>query len=104
MPQATRGEVWIADLGMIGKVWPVSVLSVAFNETERALITCVPRTTSLRGTRFEIRHPARHLPEGGFECQQLITISNVKLERRLGPVDPATPAHVEQAVRAWLSL
>jgi mRNA interferase MazF len=104
MPQATRGDVWIADLGMIGKVRPVLVLSVAFNETERALITCVPRTTSLRGTRFEIPHPARHMPEGGFECQQLITISVAKLERHLGPVDPGTLAQVERAVRAWLSL
>jgi len=49
-----RGEVWLFDLGMAEKVRPALVISVAFEDADRALVTIVPHTTSLRGSRFEI--------------------------------------------------
>jgi mRNA interferase MazF len=49
-----RGEVWIVDLGVAAKVRPALVLSVPPSDTERALVTMVPHTTSLRGSRFEV--------------------------------------------------
>jgi hypothetical protein len=30
MPKARRGEIWIADLGMVAKVRPVLILSVEY--------------------------------------------------------------------------
>ena len=33
---------------------PALVISVAFGDTDRALVTIVPHTTSLRGSQFEI--------------------------------------------------
>jgi mRNA interferase MazF len=52
-----RGEVWLWDLGMIEKVRPALVMSVSYGDLDRALITVVPHTTSLRGSEFEITVP-----------------------------------------------
>lgn len=104
MPKAKRGEIWIADLGMVAKVRPVLVLSVAYQDDERAVVTCVLRTTSVRGTRFEVRHEPHGMPVGAFDAQGVTTIPDVKLERRLGSIDPKTLSEVEQAVRSWLAL
>ena len=30
MPPARRGEIWLVDLGMVQKTWPVVILSVSF--------------------------------------------------------------------------
>ncbi len=48
--QPTRGEVWIFDLGMTAKTRPVLVVSVAFGDVDRAIVTVVPPTTELRGS------------------------------------------------------
>jgi len=45
-----RGEVWLVDLGMVAKVWPALIISVPTNDVDRALVTIVPHTTSVRGT------------------------------------------------------
>jgi len=50
VPRAKRGEIWMADLGLAAKVRPVLVLSVAYEGQERAIVSYVIRTTSLRGT------------------------------------------------------
>ncbi len=44
-----RGEIWQADLGYTGKVRPVLVLSIDYKDEERAIVTYVPRTTSVWG-------------------------------------------------------
>jgi mRNA interferase MazF len=49
-----RGEVWLFDLGMAEKVRPVLVISVAFDDIDRAIVTVVPHTTSLRGSKHEV--------------------------------------------------
>ena len=104
MPKAKRGEIWMADLGMVAKVRPVLILSVEYRDEERAVVTYVLRTTSVRGTQYEVLHPARNMPAGAFDAQGIASIPDVKLERRLGVVDTATLAKVEDAVRAWLAL
>ena len=54
MPRAKRGEIWMADLGLAAKVRPVLVLSVDYRDEERAIVSYVIRTTSLRGTQYEV--------------------------------------------------
>ena len=49
---AKRGEVWLVDLGYAAKARPCLVFSIAAEDTDRALTTVVPHTTSVRGTRF----------------------------------------------------
>jgi len=104
MPEARRGEPWMADLGFVAKVRPVLILSVEYRDEERAVVTYVLRTTSLRGTQYEVPHMSRGMPEGAFDAQGIASIPDVKLERRLGVVDAATLAKVEAAVRSWLAL
>ena len=55
----TRGEIGLADLGYVGKVRPVLILSVEPGDQDRALVTYVIRTTSMRGTDYEVPHSAR---------------------------------------------
>lgn len=55
-PEVRRGDIWLVDLGLAQKTRPAVILSVACLDHERALITYVPRTTSLRQTRFEVAH------------------------------------------------
>ncbi len=104
MSQAQRGEIWLVDLGMVAKTRPVLVLSVAYDDRERAIVTFVPRTTALRGTRFEVSHAARGFDAGGFDAQGIAGVPSVQLIRRLGTIDGATLAKVETAVKAWLAL
>src|SRR5437667_8630527 len=68
-----RGEVWLFDCGMVAKVRPVLVLSVPFTDTDRALATVVFHTTTLRGSRFEVKIQVPFLKEGAFAAQSSAT-------------------------------
>jgi mRNA interferase MazF len=105
MPRANRGEVWIADLGMLAKIRPCLVFSIPTDPQDRVLATVVSHTTSVQGTRFEVTVQARFLQGPGvFDAQQISTIPQVKLLRKLGDLPPDQFALVEQAVRHWLAL
>ncbi len=99
-----RGEVWLVDLGLAAKVRPALVLSVPIEEIDRVLVTLVPHTTSLRGTRFEVPLPIRFLRPGGFDAQSLVTVPTVRLVRRLGQLNEQQLVAVEARVSAWLGL
>jgi len=105
MPTPDRGSVWITDLGMAAKIRPCLVLSVPPTLQDRALVTLVPHTTSARGTRFEIAIPLRFLRQQGvFDAQQIVTVPQVKLIRRLGNLQVSELKSVEDVVRHWLAL
>jgi len=84
-----RGEVWLVDLGLAAKIRPCLVLGVPSADEDRALVTVVPHTTSLRGTRYEISIPAHFLRSGGFDVQGIITVPTVRLMRPLGTLSAA---------------
>ena len=46
MSKAQRDEVWLVDLGMVAKVRPALVLSIALEDQDRALVALVAHTTS----------------------------------------------------------
>jgi mRNA interferase MazF len=105
MPRADRGSVWIADLGLAAKVRPCLVLSVPTDPQDRVLVTLVPHTTSVQGTRFEVAVQAKFLHGGGvFDAQPVVTIPQVKLVKKLGDMPSDQLAQVEEAVRRWLAL
>lgn len=104
MPKARRGELWTADLGLAAKVRPVLVLSVDYRENERAVVTYVSRTTSVRETPYELPHAIAGMPRGAFDAQGIGTVPDVKLLRRLGVVENRTLDRVESCVRKWLAL
>ena len=100
----TRSDVWLIDLGMVAKVRPCVVLSIPAAESDRALTTVVPHTTSTRSSRFEVPSDVRFLKSGAFDAQNIITIPTVKLGRRLGTLPHEQMAAVDAAVRNWLGL
>ena len=100
-----RGEIWMADMGALGKVRPVLVLSIPHNGEERAIFSFVPRTTSVwdRG-RFDVPHTARGMKDGAFAVQLVGSLPKVKLMRKLGSVSGEKLAEVETALKLWLGL
>ena len=104
LPRIRRGELWLVDLGYLGKVRPVLVLSVPFLDHERTLCIVVPHTTSLVGTRFEVvvEHPV--LKAGALDVQQTAAVQAVKFVRRLGARNAAQMGVVEQALAQVLGL
>jgi len=101
---ARRGEVWLVDLGLAGKVRPALVVSIGYLDHERALVTVVPHTTALRGTRFEVRVNMHGISDGAFDAQGVRPIPPTVLIRRLAVLPGAELHRVEAAVRHWLQL
>lgn len=100
----SRGEVWEVDLGMAAKVRPALILNTPFTDADRSLLTVVPHTQALRGSRFEVSVPAPFLKPGAFLVQNPVTIPAVKAGRLLGRLSPQQLALVEAGVRDWLGL
>jgi mRNA interferase MazF len=94
----------MVDLGLAAKVRPAVVLSIPADDVERALVTIVPHTTSLRRTRFEAEVPVPFLHAGAFDTQSLVTIPHAKLIRMLGKLSASQLAVVERATATWLGL
>jgi len=99
-----RGEVWLVDLGYVAKTRPALVVSVPAQDAGRALVLLVPHTTSLRGTRFEVASHERFLKAGAFDAQNLVTVSEAKLLRRLGSLTKNDFEDVMNAVMTWLGM
>lgn len=91
------------DLGLAAKTRPCLVLSVPATEvTDRALVTLIPHTTSLRGSRFEVSLAIPFLQVGAFDAQNLVTVPVVKLIRRLGVLSDNQRDTVVDVVSRWL--
>jgi len=99
-----RGEVWLVDLGLVAKVRPCLMLSNAPDDSDRALVTLVPHTTSLRGSRYEVTLRVPFLRPGGFDSQGIVTVPLAKLLRPLGKLTSTQLAEVESRVCLWLGL
>ncbi len=99
-----RGEVWLFDLGMAAKVRPALVVSVDYGDLDRALITVVPHTTSLRGSRFEVAVRVPFLQPGAFLAQGIVTQPSMHAIRKLGTLKPDQFTKVLFVVAQWLGL
>ncbi len=99
-----RGEVWLVDLGLAQKVRPAVVLNVSYSDEDRALISVVSHTTTLRHSEFEIVVSVPFLKAGAFIVQSITTIPTKWALRRLGQLTPETLAPIEDGVRRWLGL
>jgi len=97
-----RCEVWLFDLGMVEKVRPGLVVSIGYGDLDRALITIVPHTTSLRGSQFEIGIDVPFLKPGAFLVQNISTYPNVRAIRKLGALRKEQFDIVFAGVLRWL--
>jgi mRNA interferase MazF len=97
-----RGEVWLFDLGMVEKVRPVLIVSAGFGDLDRALVTVVPHTTSLRGSQFEVVVPLPFLKPGAFLVQNVATYPTVRAIRRLGVLKKEQIEIVGAGLLQWL--
>ena len=104
MPNPSRADIWLVDLGYAAKVRPCLVVSIPALDQDRALVTLVPHTTSPRGSRFEVTTNVKFLRRGVFDVQNLITIPHAKLIRKLGILLPDEVSAVEDILRFWLDL
>ena len=89
---------------MVAKVRPCLVVSIPTRVQDRALVTVVTHTTSVRGSRFEIPIRAKFLETGAFDAQSLVTVSEARFLRKLGDLQPGQLSEVEDVVRQWLKL
>ena len=94
----------MVDLGLAAKVRPAVAISIPAGDTDRALVTVVPHTTSPRGSRFEAAMSVPFLRAGVFDAQSLVTIPRAKLVRLLGKLSTVQLTVVERAVCLWLGL
>jgi mRNA interferase MazF len=92
------------DLGMAAKIRPALVVSVPPADEDRALVTVVPHTTSVRRSRFEAPSSVRFLKAGAFDIQGILSIPLAKLMRSLGVLPPEQMATVERILIRWLGL
>lgn len=99
-----RGEIWLADLGYVGKVRPVLILSVEPGDDDRALVTYVIRTTSVRGTAYEVPHAARGMKPGVLDAQGIGTTDRSHFLGKLGFLEEGIMRQVENKIRVWLGL
>lgn len=104
MRYPTRGEVWLIDLGLTAKVRPCIVISARIGDADRALLTLVPHTTSVRSTAFEASVRTNFLKPGAFDVQGLVTVPVSRTVRLLGTLTGAQLRPIEEAVCRWLEL
>src|SRR5439155_22493553 len=93
---------WLFDLGMEGKVRPALIVSVAYGNLDRALVTIVPHTTSLRGSQYEIAVDVPFLKRGAFLVQNVATYPNVRAIRKLGALKKSQFDPVFSGLLRWL--
>jgi mRNA interferase MazF len=89
---------------MVQKARPALILNRAYKESDRALLSVIPHTTSLRASDLEIQIAVPFLKPGAFLVQNPVTVAVVKAERFLGKLSPQQLALVEAGVRNWLAL
>lgn len=99
-----RGEVWLVDLGLAAKIRPCLILGTPLSDEDRALVTVVPHTTSLKGTTHEISVPVPFLRSGAFDAQGIMTVPTVRLIRPLGTLSPDQLQAVVAGVCSWIGI
>ncbi len=113
MASPSYGEVWFADLDpVVGHEQagerPVLILSItSFNHSPAGLVVILPMTTKIRGIPW---HVPVSPPEGGLTrpsvilCEQPRSVSQQRLQYRLGTASPATMQQVQDRLRILMNL
>jgi mRNA interferase MazF len=87
---------------MVEKVRPAMILSGPCGANDRDVITVIPHTTTLRGSRFEIHVALPFLKPGAFLAQSPATVPTPRAEKYLGRLTEAQVRQIEGALLEWL--
>jgi mRNA interferase MazF len=87
---------------MVAKVRPVLILSIPFADTDRAVVSVVFHTTTLRGSEFEVKIQLPFLKPGAFVAQSIATYPIARAIRKLGVLDAIQLGQVETVAFKWL--
>jgi mRNA interferase MazF len=79
-------------------------MSVPIGDSDRALVTLVPHTTSARNTTFETAFRTSFLKAGAFDAQGIVTVPVSRAIRLLGKLNQDQMRAVEAVVCHWLGL
>jgi mRNA interferase MazF len=99
-----RGEVWWVDLGIAGKTRPVAVVSIPFGDSDYALMSVIPHTTTARGSEFEVELTIRGLKLGVFNVQGLLAVPPSRFVRHISDLDRRQMEQLETVLSRWLGL
>jgi mRNA interferase MazF len=97
-----RGAIGWADLGIAAKFRPVVVLSRSFEDSDYALVTVVPHTTSPRGSSYEVPLNVSGLKKGAFNVQGMFALPPRVFDRYVGTLSPEQLKELEKVVCRWL--
>jgi len=89
---------------MTAKTRPVLVVSVAYGDADRAIVTVVPHTTEIRQSPFEVPIKVPFLRPGAFLVQGVSTYPKAWAIRKLGVLQPAQVQVVTDGLGAWLGV
>lgn len=100
------GEVWMVDMGMVGKIRPAVVVLDDAVPVERAIIVHVPITSQNRGTELEVSlgHLRFLTPESVANVQGIGSLPKTRFERKLGVLPAADLERIRQAMRRAFGL
>jgi mRNA interferase MazF len=100
------GELYLIDLGIVGRVRPAVVISREDLDAPRALTICAPLTTENRGSDYEVAlGKLKFLDrESWVNIQGLTSLGHEKLIRRLGRLTSPQMEQLKTALRFALDL
>jgi mRNA-degrading endonuclease toxin of MazEF toxin-antitoxin module len=100
-----RGDVVLADLGYVGKVRPVLVVSIPHPDRERNMSVVAPITTEVRGGECEVAFPKpQWMREPSVvNLVQIVGLDNMKILRRLGTF-PGKMKEIDDGLARMLGL
>ena len=97
------GEVYMVDLGIVGKVRPAVIVSREDANSPRALSIAVPLTSENRGSRYEVRMP--RVPwlrlQSFANVQAMNSVEHHELSDKKGRFDPGVVREIRDAIR-WV--
>jgi len=98
-----RGEVWLADLGIAGKIRPVIIISRDDPDPPRKITAYIPVTGQNRGSKYEVElPPLPFLTRGSTANTQGVmsasTAERNRFLRKIGDLPRDTLSRVEDAL------
>lgn len=100
------GEVWLVDMGMVGKIRPAVVVLDDQVPVERAIVVHVPITSQNRGSALEVSlgHLRFLTPESVANVQAIGSLPKARFERKLGVLPSEDLERIRQAMRQAFGL